>query len=149
MNKINTKNIAIVIVSILVIIGLFDKFSTPAKTININGQEYKVEVVDTPEKLTQGLSGRKSLADDEAMLFLFGDKDFRSFWMKDMNFAIDLLWIDANLIVGWEKNMQPQPGASYQKLKKYRSLQPVDKVLELPAGTIDKLEIKKGQTINL
>lgn len=149
MNQVKLKYVIIGIVAILLIVGLVDKFSSPVKKININGQEYKIEVVSTPAKLSKGLSDRENIAENEAMLFLFGDKDFRSFWMKDMNFPIDLLWIDGNLIVGWEENMDPQIGDPETSLKKYRSLQPVDKVLELPAGAIKKLDIKRGQNINL
>lgn len=149
MNKIKTKHILMAIVAFLIIIGLFDKFASQAKTLDINGTKFQVEIADTPTKLVEGLSNRESLATNEGMLFLFDDRDFRSFWMKDMNFAIDLLWIDGNLIVGWEENMQPQPDTADERLKKYRSLQPVDKVLELPAGSIQKLNIQRGQRINL
>lgn len=149
MKKIKTKHIIIFLVAILLIIGLFDKFRSVPKYININGQEYKVEVVTTPTKLSKGLSDRENMAENEAMLFLFGAKDFRSFWMKDVYFPIDLLWIDGNLIVGWEENIQPQLDVPDDRLRKYRSLQPVDKVLELPAGAVQKLDLKRGQTINL
>ncbi len=149
MKKIKIKHIVIILVAILLTMGLFDKFYSAPKTININGHEYNVEIVNTPAKMSKGLSDREGMAENEAMLFLFKDKDFRSFWMKDMNFPIDLLWIDGNLIVGWEENMPVQHDVSEDRLKKYRSLQPVDTILELPAGAIKKLELEKGQTINL
>lgn len=149
MKKFKIREIFIGAVVLLLIVGLVDKFTSKTKTIELNGQIFKIEEVNTPSKMQKGLSGRESMAEDEGMLFVFGDKDYRNFWMKDMNFAIDLLWIDGNLIVGFEENMQPEPNVPLERLRKYRSLQPVDKVLELPAGTIKKINIKAGQKINL
>ena len=54
-----------------------------------------VEVVDTPETRQQGLSNRASLGDDEGMLFVFDDvSSNHCFWMKDMQFPIDMVWLD-------------------------------------------------------
>jgi len=137
------------LVAILLILGIADKISSNDKIIEINGQKYTVEVADTPDKQAKGLADRDSLAENEAMLFLFEERDFRSFWMKGVSFPIDLLWIDGNLIVGWEENMQPQGDTPDNRLKKYRSIQPVDKVLELQAGSVQKLKLKMGQKINI
>ena len=41
----------------------------------------------------KGLSGRDNLADDEGMFFVFEKSDIYPFWMKDMKFAIDIIWI--------------------------------------------------------
>jgi len=58
-----------------------------------------VLIADTVVKRTLGLSGRKSLSEDSAMLFDFGFSDFHGIWMKDMNFPIDIFWLNENFIV--------------------------------------------------
>ena len=81
------------------------------------------------------------------MLFIFPDKNIRVFWMKDMNFDIDLLWIDDDKIIGYEKNMLGLIRSD--KLPKFTSPQEIDKVLEIKAGLIDILDIKIGDIINI
>lgn len=119
-------------------------------TVEINGQIFKVEVVADEETRTQGLSGRDSLAVDKGMLFIFPQAKATQFWMKDMNFAIDLLWINDNKIVGYEKNMQPPAlNIAEHDLIRYVSPMLVDKVLEIPTGSIEQLDIKVGDIINI
>lgn len=55
----------------------------------------EIEVVDTPELRQQGLSGRSSLPENEGMLFDFDDTATANcFWMKDMQFSLDMVWLD-------------------------------------------------------
>ena len=61
--------------------------------VEIGGQRVKVDLAFTPTEQAQGLSGRKNLASDEGMLFVFNKPDRYSFWMKDMNFPIDIIWL--------------------------------------------------------
>src|SRR3990167_28355 len=66
--------------------------------LEIAGKTIKIEVAQTPEQLAKGLGGRVSFPKDQGMLFLFGRKDFYSFWMKNMRFSLDFIWIDQNVI---------------------------------------------------
>ena len=50
----------------------------------------KVELAITPEARAQGLSGRPSLSENEGVLFVFDKPDKYSFWMKNMNFPLDI-----------------------------------------------------------
>ena len=61
--------------------------------VKIAGQVIKVELAITPEARARGLSGRQGLTQDEGMLFVFDTPGKYPFWMKDMNFAIDMIWI--------------------------------------------------------
>ena len=63
------------------------------KYVKIAGITLKTELVSTPEAQEKGLSGRKELKQNESMLFVFNHADKYSFWMKDMNFPIDIIWI--------------------------------------------------------
>jgi uncharacterized protein len=128
--------------------NIFLKNNNP--TVIVNNYIFNTEVVKFPEDVKRGLSGRANLADNEAMLFVFSEKGERTFWMKDMNFNIDLLWIDDDQIVAFEQNMQhfDNPPADYD-LPVYNSPQEVDKVLEIQSGLVDELNIKIGDIIKI
>ena len=114
------------------------------ETLHIGNQTLRVAVMRTSEELAQGLSGRASVPGD-GMLFLLPERQVAQFWMKDMQFAIDMIWIDGEQIVGIVENVPPpQPGQSLDALPTIRSPQPVTVVLELPAGDFRQLELATG-----
>lgn len=55
-----------------------------------------IESVSTASEQAKGLGDRQSLGENRGMLFIFDSADIRCFWMKDMNFPIDILWLDEN-----------------------------------------------------
>jgi len=101
-----------------------------------------VDLAQTPEEKNKGLGGRENLADDEGMLFIFKEKTTPSFWMKDMNFPLDIIWLDDNIIVDISQNIQPHK--NNQNLPVYRPSQAVNYVLEVNAGYVNKNNIKTG-----
>jgi len=105
-------------------------------------QRVAVDVVDTPALRAQGLSGRASLAADEGMLFLFETSAIQSFWMKDMRFPIDIVWIRDGKIVGITPEV-PLPSPPHA-LPQYRSPVPCDVVLEVRAGAARRWSLKLG-----
>ncbi len=119
----------------------------PVSKVIIGQKIFYVDVADSPKEMARGLSGRPGLAPDHGLLFIYPDKDYRTFWMKDMNFAIDLLWIDGDKVVGLEENMLPEPGVAFDDLRRYNSPQPVSRVLEIPAGSVDASQVKVGDII--
>ena len=83
------------------------------KTVTVNNQIIAVEIADTPAERKQGLSGRASLPTGTGLLFIFNEQDYHSFWMKEMNFPIDILWLDDDFkIVDAWINAEP---SSYPK----------------------------------
>lgn len=81
----------------------FDK-----EVIKIDQRELKVEVADTDEKRTTGLSWRESMEDDEGMLFVFQTPNVYFFWMKDMLFPIDIIWINEDkMVIDIDHNVSP------------------------------------------
>lgn len=110
-------------------------------------QKIFVQVVTTPQEMQQGLSGREKLGDNQGMLFNFGAGAgvTPQFWMKDMKFNLDLIWIKNNKIVSITKNApKPEPGAKDSQLAVYSSPAPVDAVLEVNAGWTDRNAVKIG-----
>lgn len=76
--------------------------------VEIKGSVIHVDLAITPDQQAKGLSIKNSLNDSEGMLFPFEKPGDYSFWMKDMKFPIDIIWIDPNnKIVHIEKNLQP------------------------------------------
>jgi uncharacterized membrane protein (UPF0127 family) len=91
------KNKFFVFVIILVffaIISYFTLYDKGFKWVYINGYILKAEVVSDGESLARGLSGRDSIGDKEAMLFVFKLPYKWGIWMKDMKFPIDVIWMD-------------------------------------------------------
>ena len=108
-----------------------------APTVTINNVVVSVEIADTPTKRTQGLSGRQSLPQNSGMLFIFDIPYIPSFWMYNMNFALDFLWIRDNTIVDITENVPPPvAGTPDNELPLYSPNAPVDMALELNAGWV-------------
>ncbi|OGE37603.1 hypothetical protein A3D79_01575 [Candidatus Daviesbacteria bacterium RIFCSPHIGHO2_02_FULL_39_8] len=123
---------------------------TVVRNLTINNTLFKVEIADTKEKRAQGLGGREKLADDEGMLFIFEKEGKYAFWMRGMKFAIDFIWIKRNVVVDLTSDVKaPLPDQAEESLPKYSPKVEVDQVLEVSAGTINRLNIKEGDTIKL
>ncbi len=118
--------------------------SLPKARVSINGSVFYVTVADTDMRRTQGLSGRSALAANEGMLFIFQDSGKQGFWMRGMLFPIDLIWISGGRVVGLEQNMPPDNSITP---KIYESPEPIDHVLEINAGIIQRLGLKIGNQV--
>ncbi len=120
---------------------------TPSHNTNnvivLAGQSIAVDLASTPQAQTKGLSGRSSLPEGTGMLFWFTRDDFYPFWMPDMHFSIDILWIDSNwTVVHIEEGVSPE---TYPAT--FASPTPARYVLELPAGYTSKIGAKTGDKI--
>lgn len=106
------------------------------------------EVVDTTKSRELGLSGRKNLNGDKSMLFIFPRSGRYGFWMKDMNFPIDILWIsEQGTVVYVVENAKPE---DYLKDIKYINDGPdALYVLELPANRARELGIYLGVKLQI
>ncbi len=114
------------------------EIKTPAATL-------RVEVADTPTAREQGLSNHVPLGSGEGMLFVFDTDDRWGIWMKDMRFAIDILWLDAEGKVVWlESNVAPEtyPTVFYPDT-------PARYVLELPANAAEAYDLVVGAQVVL
>ena len=115
------------------------------RTIEIGGQTIRVSVADSPETRKLGLSGRPGLDPDEGMLFVFPLDGEHAFWMKDMHFSIDILWLTADGgIVYLEEDISPD---TYPTA--FASTVPARYVLELPAGFVRENSVTVGDIVRL
>ena len=111
--------------------------------IVIRGHIFKIETVVSESAKAKGLGGRQSICADCGMLFVFDKPDTHAFWMKDMQFALDLLWLRGGRVVFLEKNVPSSFGQTMIPSEK------ADRVLELNAGTVDKLGIVLGDSVSI
>src|SRR5688572_2372443 len=97
-----------------------------------DGLKVAVTVAANDATREKGLSGKEGLGPDEGMLFLFDRPNTYGFWMKDMKFPIDIIWINDGTVVDITTDATPPvPG---EELAVYYPRVPVDKVLEVQAG---------------
>lgn len=77
--------------------------------LKIGAGELQVEVADTDAERILGLSGRNELPRDQGMLFVFPTSDRHGIWMKEMNFPIDVIWLDEEMrVVHIEREVRPE-----------------------------------------
>ncbi|MCK9345033.1 MAG: DUF192 domain-containing protein [Candidatus Pacebacteria bacterium] len=111
----------------------------------LGGQEIRVTIADTPLLQEKGLGGRKRLDEGEGMLFVFESPTRAGFWMKDMSFPIDILWVDERrqIVDVWE-NAQPE---SYPEVRAPKADSKY--VLEVRAGFFKDHTLKLGDVLEL
>jgi hypothetical protein len=147
---------------ILIIVGIFvfrNTILTPApvpenivapeisytkKNVRLGNSLFRLEVADTFALHERGLSYRQSLAPQTGMLFTFNAPDMYYFWMKDMNFPIDIIWLDQNKkVVHIEHSLSPStyPGS-------FGPDTPTQYVVEIPAGEAKQANVVIGDTVN-
>jgi uncharacterized membrane protein (UPF0127 family) len=118
--------------------------------LNIDNATFNVEIASTMLEQTRGLSFRPSLGASDGMLFIFAAGSVQSFWMKDMNFPLDMIWISGATVVGFAQNVpMPASGAALLSLPTYVSPGNTDKVLEVNAGTVAKYNIRVGDAVTI
>lgn len=114
--------------------------------LRIGEQTLWLAVADTPEERVRGLSGRTTLAADRGMLFVFSDPGKYSFWMKDMAFPLDILWLSQGIVV--EMVTLPAP-LDHEHIPTYLPRHEADRIIELPAGRAKELGIATGTRLVL
>jgi len=135
--------LAIILGSIFLFLKQNSTELNETRLIKINDATITVEVVDTDETRRLGLSGRTELKEGTGMLFIFDRPAIYAFWMKDMRFPIDIIWIDENfVVVDIDKEVSPDTFP-----QSFSPEQAVQYVLELPAGSADKYRIDLGAVL--
>jgi uncharacterized protein len=114
--------------------------------VMVNGVMLFADVAATDEQITKGLSVKHVLAENEAMLFVFDSEAKHTFWMKNMKFPIDIIWIDTDkTVVHIEHNLQPC--SSEFLCTTYRPVDDSLYVLETVAGFAEKYDVVKGTMV--
>ncbi len=105
-----------------------------------NGFSVTAELARTEEERALGLMFREKINEDQGMLFIFEKGGIYPFWMKNMKFSIDILWLDKEKrIIHLEENVPP---CLKEPCPTYSSQLPATYVLELKAGSVAKNQLK-------
>lgn len=115
-------------------------------TLKLHGATHNITILRTEAELQKGLSGTSNLPEGSAMVFVFPRDDKWGIWMKDMNYAIDIVWLNKDKkVVHMVKDAQPSsyPSTTFAADGESRY------VIELPSGTIERTGITKGDTADM
>lgn len=135
----------VIFVGILLISFILSKQTTK---VLVNDQAFRVVVAKSEKEKQIGLSKTGGINENQGMLFVFDTSDYHSFWMKEMKFPIDIIYINGDKVTTVIENAKPPTDAS-ENLDIYQPENKSDKVLEINAGLAKKYNIKKGTIIKI
>lgn len=143
--------IIVLLLGILVVLAWYVLFGRnrgmEKRTLVIGKTKLAVEVADEPLEQILGLSGRSSLCALCGMVFVFRQAQIQNFWMKDMKFPLDIIFIRHHKVVEIVENVPiPQPAG---EITRVRSQEPADMVLEVNAGFASARGIMIGDLVQL
>ncbi len=137
--------IGVILILISLVVSYMLTTFRPTTQVSIGSGVYSLWVADTDIERTQGLSGTEKLGPNGGLLMKFDTAHTHGIWMKDMNFPLDLVWLDnAKKVVYIVKNAPPENPVGTIYAPEDAALY----VIELPAGSVQKSGIKTGDTAN-
>lgn len=111
----------------------------------VDGRCFQLDVADNSELRRQGLSGRDGLDTNTGMIFLYKISGEYGFWMNDMNFSIDMLWLNADdEVVTIKPSVSPD---TYPEV--FYPTESARKIIEVAAGEAAALNLEVGDQLNL
>jgi uncharacterized membrane protein (UPF0127 family) len=116
--------------------------------ITVNSFQLTADLAINNDQQSKGLSVKNTLKENEGMLFVFKQPSRQGFWMKDMKFPIDIIWLDANsTVVHIENNLKPCVSvfSCHVYVPDKNSLY----VLETTAGFSQRHNVKIGTHVDL
>jgi hypothetical protein len=144
--KIILFGLILALIFLLIILVAWRFQLTPTVLVRIKGAEIKVEVAADPISRYNGLSRRDSLCPDCGMLFKFNDSAEREFAMREMEFPLDIIFINQGQIIKIAKNL---PAEGKSQINIYSSDGLADSVLEVNAGYCARQGITAGDFISI
>jgi uncharacterized membrane protein (UPF0127 family) len=102
-----------------------------------------VELAVTPEQRQKGLMYRKSLPENEGMLFVFPEEAIQNFWMKNTYIPLDVAFFDKDGYLIEYQSMEPNSEIIHQ------SSEPAKYALEMNQGWFKKQNIKRYSKLKL
>lgn len=149
--------IAAVIIGVVGMLSLpkdvkLEQTEFPQGIVKIDDVMLKVQIADTKPLQTRGLMFQETLPYDQGMLFIFEDEGIRSMWMLNMQFSLDVLWIDSQgNVVHIEKDTQPCKSALETMACTFANGngEEAKYVLEVTAGFVDKFNITENSKLEI
>lgn len=126
-----------------------NKDSSKNNIVIISDNHIEVEIADSSDERSKGLSGRDNLDEGKGMLFVLDQKNTRpGFWMKGMKMPIDIIWINDEKIIQIDSEV-PYPDENANEFPSYFPKSDIDYVLEVPSGYSNNVGIKEGDQVKL
>lgn len=138
---------AVVVLTALLVTVATDPARPVAVARTADLSSLRLEIADTDATRTRGLSGRPSLDERAGMLFVFPERGVYPFWMKEMRFPIDIVWIDGDTVVDVVTLPPPEEGRNVPP--SHIPLVKADLVLEVNAGQAAALGLVKDAKVVL
>lgn len=132
------------------IIPLFENYcrqnQVDGKTItaDIGGKVLKLKVAATPESMIKGYSNEPRPREGEGMLFIYPEEAPLFFWMKDVDFQLDILFFDSMMNLVDHFTMDACGDAKDDQLPRYESSKPARFAVEVPGGWCKSNNINKN-----
>ncbi len=115
-------------------------------TFTSNNQIVQLELADDRKEYVHGLKFRKSIPQNQGMIFVLKKPEKVKLWMKDMHVPLDMIFLQDGAI---KSIVEAAPPCKTKTCPKYDSVYPVNQVIELPAGSIKTLDLKVGNKVKL
>ena len=139
------KYIFLSLIAVIVLTGCLYNNSNVVR-VDFDGAYVDADIADSKVEWEKGLMYRDGLNDTEGMFFVFLQEGYYSIWMKNMNFPIDIIWIDENLkVVHIEENVQP---CTQESCPSYEPSKRAKYVLEVRANFTGDNNIEVGDSIH-
>ena len=114
-----------------------------------NQTKIMAETVRLEPDLMRGLMFQDSLAHDRGMLFVYKKADYLPFWMYQIKFPLDILWLDKDhRIVEMSEKTPACLSKSARECPHYGAHQKAQFVLEVNAGIAEKNGLKLGDLVD-
>jgi uncharacterized membrane protein (UPF0127 family) len=139
--------LAVVIFLVILVTNFVLRNNKPIQ-VSLGDQNFNIELAQTDLEKQIGLSKTEKLPENEGMLFLFDQPDYYAFWMRDMKFPIDIIFINGNKVTTIISNALP-PSKTNGNLATFQPKEKSDKVLEVNAGVAKKYNIEEGSVIDI
>lgn len=116
--------------------------SLPVETAKIGNVTLTIEIADTPDTMEKGLMFHTPLSFHQGMIFVFNPPQVATMWMKNMQFPLDMIWLDNNgTILHIEKSLPPCTGPDSSCIVYDGNSQKASYVLEVASGFVDHYSI--------
>ena len=141
--------LATILIAVRVVLPKFagETILEQKRILRVGNKIVMVEIVDSDDERGQGLSGRDALKNDQGMLFVFDEPGRPSFWMKDMNFPLDFIWIYEDAVVEVRENVPAAIEGGVART--YEPTIPATMMLEVNSGWVKQYGIRVGDRVTV
>jgi uncharacterized membrane protein (UPF0127 family) len=142
------RSIGAVLLGALALAACGSDGSASPRTVEVRVGDARVQAelaVDEAAR-KRGLAGRDRLGENRGMLFVYPDREIRTYWMKGMRFPIDIVWIDRGRVTSVASDVPAPQGGD---VPLYPSGHPVNRVLEVPAGWAARHGVERGDRVTV